>query len=147
MSGTRTERSEHSEACGKREAFHAFLQWMRVIFLTRRVDNLPETRKASIRKQGRRERNLDAMASIAQRYGEKKFARSFSAKDRRHAFRWRPPSEERLELFECLENENGLPDRATAPVVASCKGPAQRNPTSIGASRRCIAAPAAAVGF
>src|SRR5712672_3047665 len=75
---------------------------MRVIFLTLRVDNLPET--------GKRQYENKGDANVTRRHGvdrttirrEKICAVIFPPNERRHAFRCGAPSEERLELSELL---------------------------------------------
>jgi hypothetical protein len=118
---------------------------MRVIFLTLRPDNLPET--------GKRQYENKQDANLTRRHGvdcttirhEKICAVIFPPNETRHAFRCGATSEE----LNCLKlpEANGLPDRVTAPVVASLQRAAQRNPDLDRFERGCMAAPAAAVGF
>jgi hypothetical protein len=90
---------------------------MRVIFLTLRVDNLPET--------GKRQYENKQDANLTRRHGvdcttilhEKICAVIFPPNETRHAFRCGATSEELNYLN--LPEANGLPDRVTAPVVAS----------------------------
>jgi hypothetical protein len=87
------------------------------------------------------------MASTAQRCGRKKFARSFFRPTKRDTHSGAAQHLKNGSNCKKLPEANGLPDRVTAPVVASLQRAAQRNPDLDRFERGCMAAPAAAVGF
>src|ERR1700682_6575842 len=106
MSGhsLRTERAK--QGLQQARCISCFLsQWTRVIFLTLRADNLPET--------GKRQCENKQDANLTRRHGvdcttirqEKICAVIFPPNETRHAFRCGATSEERIELQEVAGSE------------------------------------------
>jgi hypothetical protein len=112
-------------------------QWMRVIFLTLHVDNLPET--------GKRQYENKQDANLTRRHGvdcttmrhEKICAVIFPPNETRHAFRCGATSEELIELSEVAGSEPIAGSSYRACRCLTAKGrPAQPRPRSVRA-RMC----------